>query len=107
MKHPSILGILLWLLVVTTGAPAADHVVEQKGKAFSTKAISIKVGDSVDFKNSDPFNHNIFSLSDVKSFDLGSFPQGQSRKVLFDKPGPVEVECAIHPEMKLSIDIKK
>ena len=67
----------------------------------------MKVGDAVNFKNADPFNHNIFSLSDVKSFDLGSYPQGQSRKVVFDKPGTVEVECALHPQMKLQVEVQK
>ena len=42
----------------------------------------------------------------AKTFDLGSYPQGQSKKVVFDKPGTVEVECAIHPEMKLVVEVK-
>jgi plastocyanin len=43
----------------------------------------------------------------VKLFDLGSFPQGQSRPVTFDKAGKVEVECAIHPQMKLIVEVGK
>jgi plastocyanin len=43
----------------------------------------------------------------VQSFDLGSFPQGQSRKATFTKPGTVEVECAIHPQMKMVIQVEK
>lgn len=101
------LSIFLCLFAITADALAADHLVEQKGKAFSSKAITIKVGDGVDFRNTDPFNHNVFSLSDAKSFDLGSYPQGQAKKVVFDKPGTVEVECAIHPEMKMNIEVKK
>ena len=101
------LSAFLWLCAIAAVALAAEQVVEQKDKAFSSKAITVKVGDAVEFKNLDAFNHNVFSLSDVKSFDLGSFPQGQSKKVVFDKPGTVEIECAIHPEMKMTIEVKK
>ena len=88
-------------------ANAADVVVSQKNKEFSSKSLKIKAGDSVDFRNDDPFSHNIFSLSDAKSFDLGSYPQGQSRKVSFDKAGTVEVECAFHPNMRLKVEVTK
>lgn len=86
---------------------AADHVVDQKDKQFSKKTLKVKVGDSVEFRNSDPFAHNIFSLSDIKSFDLGSYPQGQSKKVIFDVPGKVEVECSIHPNMLMTVEVEK
>jgi plastocyanin len=86
---------------------AADFLVDQKDKQFSSKSIKIKVGDTIEFRNSDPFAHNIFSLSDVKSFDLGSYPQGQSKKVVFDKPGKVEVECSIHPSMQMVVEVEK
>jgi plastocyanin len=100
---------LLFALLTARSSVAfgTDLVVDQKDKQFSKKAIKIKVGDSVEFRNSDPFAHNIFSLSDTKSFDLGSYAQGQSKKVTFDKPGTVEVECAIHPNMRMVIEVEK
>jgi plastocyanin len=82
-----------------------EHVVSQKNKAFSVKKLSVKVGDSVKFLNEDSFAHNIFSLSPAKSFDLGSFGNGGSKSVMFDKPGKVEVECAVHPDMRLDIEV--
>jgi len=86
---------------------AADHQVDQKDKQFSKKTLKIKAGDTVTFRNSDPFAHNVFSLSDVKGFDLGSYPQGQSKTVTFDKAGKVEVECSIHPTMQMIIEVEK
>jgi len=86
---------------------ANDIEIGQKDKAFTQSAVTVKVGDSVSFKNEDPFFHNVFSLSDTKTFDLGSYPKGQSKKVTFDKPGTVEVECAIHPNMKLVVEVTK
>jgi plastocyanin len=86
---------------------AGNYEVLQKNKAFSTSKLKVKVGDTVNFKNEDPFFHNVFSLSDPKTFDLGSYPQGQAKPVTFDKPGTVEVECSIHPEMKMVIEVEK
>ena len=88
-------------------AQAGEHVVTQKGKAFSTRKITVQQGDSVRFVNDDPFAHNIFSLSEVKSFDLGSYGQGQSKAVVMDKVGTVDVECAVHPDMKMSVEVRK
>jgi plastocyanin len=94
-------------LLAAFPAYAAEHVVSQKAKAFSVKRLSVQQGDQVKFINDDPFAHNIFSLSDVKSFDLGSYGQGLSKSVVMDKAGVVEVECAVHPDMKLVIEVKK
>lgn len=95
------------LLAVSAGALAAEYEVGQKDKQFSASHLKIKVGDTVNFVNNDPFFHNVFSLSDAKVFDLGSYPQGQVRKVQFTNPGIVEVECAIHSQMKLIIEVNK
>ena len=85
----------------------ADHLIDQKSNKFNKKHLKIKVGDNVKFRNSDPYAHNVFSLSDAKPFDLGSYPQGQSKKINFDKEGLVEVECSIHPMMQMTIEVSK
>lgn len=101
-------GALLGLLGgVLPAAGAGNYVVGQKNKAFTVKHLVVKAGDTVDFTNEDPFFHNVFSLSDTKTFDLGSYPKGQSRSVTFDKPGNVDVECAIHPAMRMVIDVEQ
>jgi len=93
--------------LVANSVYAGEQTIDQKDKQFSKKSVKIKVGDVIEFRNSDPFAHNIFSLSDVKPFDLGSYPQGQSKKVTFDKPGKVEVECSIHPGMQMIVEVDK
>ena len=97
-------------------AYAQSMTVGQKNKAFvvdgkppSTSQpleVSIKQGETVRFINNDDFFHNVFSLSDAKLFDLGSFPQGEYRDVTFEEKGDVEVECAIHPDMKMVIHVE-
>jgi plastocyanin len=95
------------LALAAVSASAGEFVITQKDKAFAPGSLKIKVGDSVLFKNEDGFAHNVFSLSDPKSFDLGSYGKGESKTVVFDKPGTVEVECAIHPNMKMNIEVAK
>ena len=104
MRH-----LLACIAIVGCAAPAfgADYVVRQSGKAFSVAALKAKVGDTISFRNEDPFVHNIFSLSDVQSFDLGTFAKGEARTVKLDKPGKLEVECAVHPEMRLVVEVAK
>ena len=107
MRTPVLLTCTVFFLSSTAAVHAKDVVVSQKDKKFSADTLKVKVGDSVTFRNEDPFFHNIFSLSETQTFDLGSFPKGQSKTVTFAKEGKVEVECAIHPDMKLLIDVTK
>lgn len=93
----TLFGSILWA--------ATEHTISQKDKKFSAEKLSIKVGDTVSFPNEDPIYHNIYSLSSTKIFDLGSYKKGETKRVTFDKPGTVDVRCAIHPGMKLTIEV--
>ena len=67
--------ILVGLLSVSAlVAASSGHFVEQKNKTFSTKNLKIKAGDTVTFRNDDPFFHYVFSLSEGHAFELGSLP---------------------------------
>lgn len=103
MKH-AILTLALAALF-SVSAQAAEHEIAQRNKAFTVKALKIKKGDTVSFPNQDPFFHNVFSLSPTKSFDLGSYPKGETKKIVFDKAGKIDVECAIHPNMQMTIEV--
>jgi plastocyanin len=105
-------SILVLALAAGLGAQAKELEVSQKSKTFlvnrsAVQALKVNVGDSIAFRNDDPFFHNVYSASKPKEFDLGSYPQGQSRKVVFDREGEVDIECAIHPDMKLRVDVVK
>jgi hypothetical protein len=51
----------------------------------------------------DPIFHNIFSLSKPRVFDLGSYNKGETRYVVFPKPGIVDVYCHLHPNMEATV----
>ncbi|MEL7296145.1 MAG: plastocyanin/azurin family copper-binding protein [Pseudomonadota bacterium] len=99
-----IFAVCFALSAVMTYA-SQHHVVGQKDKMFSVDELTVSVGSTVEFRNEDPFFHNVYSLSDLKTFDLGSYPKGESRAVTFDQPGDVEIECAIHPSMIMTVHV--
>lgn len=72
----------------------------QKDQAFVPRVLGIAAGTKVDFPNLDPIYHNVFSLSPVRRFDLGKYPRGSSRQILFPKPGLVNVYCDLHSDME-------
>lgn len=100
-------GAVLAVVVLTTQVGAADHVVSQRGKEFFPKKMLVRAGERVTFMNDDPFAHNVFSLSDTKSFDLGSYGKGEGKAITLDKPGTIEVECAVHPDMRMVIEVRQ
>jgi plastocyanin len=77
--------------------------IAQLNRRFAPDLLVVPVGSTVSFPNMDPIFHNLFSLSKPKSFDLGSYDQGESRDVFFPKPGIVEVYCHLHPNMSATI----
>jgi plastocyanin len=106
MKYINTLVIILAIFLVSNFSFAAEHTVGQKNKAFSVKTLKIKKGDVIKFENQDPFFHNVYSLSDTTTFDLGSYPKGESKSVTFDKLGTIPVECAIHPNMYMEVIVE-
>jgi plastocyanin len=106
LAKPSARAAALAALLLPCAAFASQEiVVTQKNKAFSSPTLTVHVGDKISFRNEDAFVHNIFSLTDEMPFDLGTYPQGQAKSVTFTKVGKFEIECAIHPEMKLVVTV--
>ena len=75
--------------------------VSQKAAQFSPAVTVVSVGQEVEFLNDEdrPVEHNVFSNAANARFDLGLYPQGQSRTVAFDKPGAVVLYCSVHKFM--------
>lgn len=96
------------------GAPEASPAlltVMPTGTKFvlngaSTDAISVIVGQQVAFRNIENTAHDIYSASPLKTFDTGVLQNGESQTVQFDRPGILDVQCAIHPEMRLTVRVE-
>lgn len=80
-------------------APTTEAVMDQLKLAFVPHVLPVVAGTKVAFPNSDEVRHNVFSPSPVKRFNLGTYPRGVTKYVVFDKPGVVELLCNVHAEM--------
>jgi plastocyanin len=102
-------GVAVWL-APKNGPPADRHpgVVRmvQHHKQFQPHVLAIQVGTAVDFPNLDPIFHNAFSNIDGQPFDVGLYPPGTSRRVVFHKVGIVRVFCNIHEAMNAVIVVE-
>jgi plastocyanin len=81
----------------------ATAQIAQSDRRFVPDLVVVPVDSVVSFPNMDPIFHNVFSLSKAKSFDLGSYDQGQTRKLQFPNSGIVEIYCRLHPNMAATI----
>ena len=77
----------------------ARAVMDQHNELFVPHVLAVMVGTLVDFPNSDPTYHNVFSLSRARRFNLNRYAAGKSKSVLMDRPGVVRVFCDIHSHM--------
>jgi len=80
------------------GAPVRVEMALD-GRSFTPRVTVVPVGSTVVFPNRDPFNHNVFSLSEPNAFDLGLYGRGEKGEHRFRRAGVVQVYCNIHPQM--------
>jgi plastocyanin len=109
-KHKNYSGVVVWLEAV--GRPAAagsadavpqPSVMTQKMKTFTPHVLAIPAGTAVEFPNFDLVFHNAFSGYSGQVFDVGLYPPGRSRTVVFKREGVVRVFCNIHSTMSAVI----
>jgi len=76
------------------------------GRAFRPRVLVVPAGTTVRFTNLDPFNHNVFSLSEPNAFDLGLYGRGELRSRRFTRAGLVRVYCNIHSQMSAFVVVR-
>lgn len=81
------------------------NVVMSK-KEFRPHVVVVTVGSSVAFPNQDPFNHNVFSRSEIAVFDLGRYGRGGVRSVDFSRAGFARVFCNVHARMSAIVVVR-
>ncbi len=95
--------VLVYVVGFEEKAPKRTVTIKQKKKRFSPQIVAITAGQTISFPNGDPFLHNVFSPSSTRPFDLGSFPEGETRERTFPETGLIDVYCNIHSEMSATI----
>jgi plastocyanin len=99
------LGLALVPAVAPSAAPAArvaeaaTNSVDIKGFAFSPQVLTVKVGDTVTWTNSDSVQHTVTSTTPAGVFDSGTLATGKTYSFTFTKAGKFDYQCAIHPTM--------
>ena len=78
-------------------------VLNQKNVTFIPRVLPITVGTTVSIINEDRIYHNVFSKSNIQSFDIGKRPTGVVFNQTFTKPGAIQSFCTIHPDMSTYI----
>jgi plastocyanin len=99
---------VIWLATKTpVPAPAPVRAaINTADKEFSPHVLVLPVGSTVTFPNHDPFNHNVFSLSEENPFDLGLYGRGETRSVKFSRAGIVRIFCNVHPQMSALVLVR-
>jgi len=87
---------------------AADesHTIVQKGRAFHPSEVTINKGEALTFTNDDEFIHQIYVDGKDFSFDTDEKSPGENITETFTQSGTFEVNCHIHPKMKLVVHVK-
>jgi plastocyanin len=88
-----------------SGAAAARFEIAISDKIYSPHVLVVPVGSTVAFPNHDPFNHNVFSVSEPNDFDLGLYGRGEGKSITLNKPGLVRVFCNVHPRMAALVQV--
>lgn len=105
-------------VVDASGAPAADTIVyavpvsgrlpanapagaiiDQIHRKFVPLVSVIQTGGAITFPNKDNFEHDVYSFSPAKKFELKLYHGIPAHPVIFDKPGLVVMGCNIHDMM--------
>lgn len=91
----------------TYPAPKEHALMDQKDMHFVPHILPILVNTTVDFRNSDDVQHNVFAPDKCAgSFNLGTWGKGEVRSHKFTQADCFAVIlCNIHPEMEAFVAV--
>ena len=85
--------------------PDGPAVMDQYAKQFVPNVLYVRVGQPVEFRNSEDMPHNVTVMrrgSGAEVFNVGTEPQ-QKHVHTFDRVGQFDVTCDIHPGMQATL----
>lgn len=81
-------------------APLPTAKVDQKECLFVPRVVTVPVGGTVEFLNSDRLLHNLKSFSKANSPFNKAQPKARTIPVVFKEPEIIRVECDLHSWMR-------
>ncbi len=103
--RPSSGGVVIYIESAPVTGAARRHAIHQKELQFDPPVNVVMKGTTVDFPNDDRVFHNVFSVSQPARFDLGLYKAGESKSVVFNRTGVVDIYCNIHPDMASKVKV--
>lgn len=98
------LGGTLVFLGMAQEAGADEIVADMSGNAFVPGELTITVGDTVTWTNSDTVPHTVTS-DDGGPLDSGIIDGGGSWSYTFTEPGTYSFYCEVHPSMQGTVTV--
>ena len=103
-----LMRILPVVTVLGLGAGAAlgaEFEVRQSDRAFAPARLTVGKGSVVHFANDETYVHHAFVDTPDFKADTGDIPPGERRDIVFTRAGTYTIRCAIHPQMKLVVEV--
>jgi plastocyanin len=85
-------------------APQTFHAVLIKDFKYQPSILTVKVGDTIEWKNADIFPHTVTAVD--KSFDSTVISPGHSWKFIFRTAGTFDYFCTLHPNMRAKLIVQ-
>jgi plastocyanin len=98
-------AIVTLLAAAPAPMPDAPALMDQYAKQFVPNVLYVRVGQPVEFRNSEDMPHNVTVIrrgSGVEVFNVSTEPQ-QKHVHTFDRAGQFDVTCDIHPGMQATL----
>ena len=77
----------------------ARAIIDQIDREFVPLVSVMQAGTAVVFPNKDDVEHDVYSFSAAKRFEIRLYSGVPAKPVVFDKPGLVTLGCNIHDSM--------
>lgn len=103
LRLAALIVSMAWLVPAFAGTKGESHVVTIDAMKFSPATIVVKAGDTVTWKNSDPFPHTVASGGYFTSPEIAS---GGAWKFTASRKGSFTYICTLHPTMTATIVVK-
>jgi plastocyanin len=101
------LPIVVVLGLAAGAALGAEFEVHQAGRIFTPARLIVGKGSVVHFANDEKFIHHAFVDTPQFAADTGDIPPGESRNIFFTRPGLYTISCAIHPQMRMTVEVSE
>ena len=92
--------------VTGPGSPGKDRAsLSMRSTHSQIELLVLPLGTTLSINNDDYLTHSLFSVSPTKPMSLGPMSVGESRSVVLDRPGVVDIFCSMHDVMQATVVI--